>query len=250
MKSIITLSLIATMALFASCGNETSEQAETTNNINNNMSLKETLDAKREAFNANADEEKRIIYEEGIEQVAQSGILKSAMQVGDKAPDFVLYNAIGEEVKLSEYLKNGPIVLTWYRGGWCPYCNITLNKLQQEMPKFDALGAKLLALTPEIPDSSISTKEKNELAFEVMSDIGNEVARKYGVVYSLHEVVADYYQNGFDLHKYNGDESDELPLSATYVIAQDGMIKYAFLDADYRKRAEPADLLKVLEELK
>lgn len=250
MKSIITLSLIATMALFASCGNETSEQAETTNNINNNMSLKETLDAKREAFNANADEEKRIIYEEGIEQVAQSGILKSAMQVGDKAPDFVLYNAIGEEVKLSEYLKKGPIVLTWYRGGWCPYCNITLNKLQQEMPKFDALGAKLLALTPEIPDSSISTKEKNELAFEVMSDIGNEVARKYGVVYSLHEVVADYYQNGFDLHKYNGDESDELPLSATYVIAQDGMIKYAFLDADYRKRAEPADLLKVLEELK
>lgn len=249
MKRIITFGLFATLAFFASCENETKTVKEESN-ITNQTSLQDELDVKKNAFNEKAPEAKKKMYAEGIASVAASGVLESAMQIGDKAPDFELTNAKNDNIKLSDYLAKGPVILTWYRGGWCPYCNITLNRLQKELPNFTALGANLLALSPELPDSSISTAEKNELTFEVLSDLGNKVARAYGVVYKLPDPVAKAYQNGFDLHKYNGDKSDELPLSATYVIAPDGTIKFAFLDAEYRNRAEPEDIIKVLEELR
>lgn len=226
---------------------ETTETVAPTSENTEQPSLKSILDEKKAGFEERASEEKKRIYGEGIAAVANSGVLENALQLGDKAPDFSLTNATGKEVKLSEQLAQGPVILTWYRGGWCPYCNITLNRLQEEMPNFTALGANLLALTPELPDSSFSTQEKNELSFEVLSDVGNQIARQYGVVYSLTDEVAEAYQNGFDLHKYNGDESNELPLAATYVIAQDGSIIYAFLDAEYRNRAEPKDIIKALE---
>ncbi len=250
MKRLTLWSLLICLAFFASCGDETSkiENSETT--ITEETSLQDELDVKKKAFNEKAPEAKKKMYAKGIESVANSGVLEKALQVGDAAPNFTLTNATGEKISLIEQLKKGPVVLTWYRGGWCPYCNITLNRLQKELPKFRKLGANLLALSPELPDSSISTKEKNELTFEVLSDLGNKVARDYGVVYKLPDPVAEAYQNGFDLHKYNGDESDELPLSATYVIAQDGIIKFAFLDAEYRNRAEPSEIIKVLESLK
>lgn len=253
MKQIITLSLMASLAFFASCGNETAENEETkteTTNMTEEQSLKEILDEKKAGFNEKASDEKKRIYAEGIAAVVASGVEKNALQVGDKAPDFELPNATGGTTKLSDYLKKGPVILTWYRGGWCPYCNITLGRLQKEMPNFKAQGANLLALTPEVPDSSMSTAEKHELTFEVLSDVGNTIARQYGVVYTLTDDVAAAYQKGFNLHKYNGDETNELPLSATYVIAQDGTIKYAFLDAEYRNRAEPSELTEVLKSIK
>ena len=122
--------------------------------------------------------------------------------------------------------------------------------LQEELSNFKAQGANLLALTPELPDKSISTSEKHDLQFEVLSDVGNTVARDYGIVFKLTEGVAEKYQKSFDLHGYNGDASDELPLAATYVIDTDGVIRYAFLDADYRNRAEPADIIEALKKLK
>ncbi len=176
--------------------------------------------------------------------------MEAAKQLGDRAPDFSLTNAINESIKLSDYLTKGPVILTWYRGGWCPYCNITLHRLQKELPKFTELGATLIALSPELPDHSMSTKEKNELTFEVLSDIGNKVARDYGVVYKLPDPVAEAYDNAARLFEYNGDQSNELPLAATYVIAQDGTIQFAFLDADYKNRAEPDEIIRVLERLK
>lgn len=251
MKKLFALCMIVSALFFASCQNKTAQNTtdETKNDMTSQPSLQDELDEKKHAFNEKAPEEKKKIYAEGIASVANSGVLEKALQVGDTAPNFTLTNATGEKISLAEQLKNGPVILTWYRGGWCPYCNITLNRLQKELPKFRALDTSLLALSPELPDSSISTKEKNELTFEVLSDVGNNVARDYGVVYKLPDPVATAYQNGFDLHKYNGDESDELPLSATYVIAQNGTIQFAFLDAEYRNRAEPIDILAVLQEL-
>ena len=181
--------------------------------------------------------------------VENSGILENAKSLGDMAPDFTLKNTIGETVNLQEVLKNGTVVLTWYRGGWCPYCNITLRRLQEELPSFKAAGAQLIALTPEIPDSSLSTLEKNELDFEVLSDVGNVIGKKYGVVFTLTPEVAESYQKGFGLHSFNGDESNELPLGAIYVIKQDGTIAYAFLHPDYRNRAEPSKVLAALKKL-
>jgi len=153
-------------------------------------------------------------------------------------------------VQLNDYLKKGPVVLTWYRGGWCPYCNMTLHYLQEQLPNFQLKGASLLALTPEIPDQSMSTIEKHQLQFEVLSDVGNKVAKQYGIVFKLTDAVADSYQKAFDLHAFNGDESDELPLAATYVIDQNGQIVYTFLDADYRNRAEAKDILAALDLIK
>ena len=165
------------------------------------------------------------------------------------APDFILNNALGKAISLNEVLKQGPVVLTWYRGGWCPYCNLTLRALQQALPEIKAQGATLLTLTPEVPDESLSTAEKNELEFEVLSDVHNKVGKSYGVVFKIEENVAQAYQNGFNLHSYNGDDSDELPMAATYIIGTNGIIKWAFLDTDYRNRAEPSDIVNELKKL-
>lgn len=212
-------------------------------------SLQSTLDQRKAAFEKSAAEDLKVIYADGIRAVENSGVLQSALNVGDKVPNFSLSNALGQPVSLDDYLKKGPVVLTWYRGGWCPYCNLTLHRLQEELPNFKAVGANLLALTPELPDKSISTAEKHGLEFEVLSDVGNKVAREFGVVFKLTPEVAEKYQSAFDLHGNNGDESDELPLAATYVIDSSGIIRYAFLDADYRNRAEPAEILKALKAL-
>jgi len=189
-------------------------------------------------------------YEAGIELVRKSGVLEKAIKVGDKAPDFELPDATGKTVKLSELTANGPVVLTWYRGGWCPYCNIQLRGMQKLLPEMKAAGATLLALSPEKPDNSLSTAEKNKLEFIVLSDKGNTAARKFGVVYKLPEKVADSFKERIDLAKLNGDDSMELPLAATYVIDAEGKVRYAFIDADYRKRAEPKDVLEAVKKLK
>jgi len=204
---------------------------------------------KKNAFEASAPEEKLVIYAEGIAAVKNSGIYEKAKKVGDKAPNFTLKNALGKEVALADYLKKGPVVLTWYRGGWCPYCNLTLQRLQEELPNFNAAGANLLALTPEVPDKSMSTKEKHDLQFEVLSDVQNKIGKEYGIIYKLTDAVAESYQKSFGLHEFNGDESNELPLAATYVIDTNGIIRYAFLDAEYRNRAEPSEIIEVLNKL-
>lgn len=238
------------LMLLGSCQAETENDTEMTEEkIETVQTLKEQLDEKKANFEQNADDEKKRIYKEGIDAVVNSGILESALQVGDKAPDFKLNNATGKEVNLYSYLEKGPVVLTWYRGGWCPYCNITLHKLQQELPNFKAEGASLLALTPELPDNTITTQDKHNLEFEVLSDVGSKVARQYGIVFQLTPEVAEIYQKSFGLHEYNGDETNELPLAATYIIKKDGTIAYVFLDADYRNRAEPAELLAELKKL-
>lgn len=213
-------------------------------------SLKSQLDAKKAKFELKADSTKKKIYKEGIESVAQSGILEKALNVGDIAPNFKLNNALGESVDLYDYLKKGTVILTWYRGGWCPYCNLTLHKLQEELPNFKTNGANLIALTPELPDKSLSTAEKNELKFEILSDVGNKIAKEYGIVFKLTDDVATSYNKSFELNNHNGDDSNELPLAATYIINQEGKIMYAFLDADYRNRAEPSELTSFLSKKK
>lgn len=217
--------------------------------MENSLSLQAVLDAQRAAWEKTASGSIQKIYDEGITAVHQSGVLQHAKNLGDTAPGFSLTNATGKTVTLSEYLDKGPVILTWYRGGWCPYCNLTLQRLRQELPRFKAAGANVLVLTPELPDRSLSTKEKHELQFEVLSDIDNTVAGAYGIVFSLTSEVAESYQNAFDLHAYNGNETNELPLAATYVIDRESVIRYAFLDAEYRNRAEPAVILDALQKL-
>ncbi len=215
----------------------------------NHKPLASQLNAQSEAFTKKAPAVVLKKYKEGLEDVSISGVLDKALKVGDKAVDFTLKNQKGEKVTLYQELKKGPVVLIWYRGGWCPYCNLTLRALQEELPNFKREGASLIALTPEVPDKSLTTTEKNDLEFTVLSDLGNKVGKKYGLIYKLTKDVAELYQKKFDLYAYNGDKSDELPLAATYIVDTDGIIKYAFLDADYKKRAEPSEIVKFLKTL-
>jgi peroxiredoxin len=217
---------------------------------NNITPLDSLLNVKREASSKNYLKEKIQTLVNGIVAVKNSGILKKALNVGDKAPDFTLNNALSKSVSLYDELKKGSVVLIWYRGGWCPYCNITLHYLQERLAEFQQAGATLMALTPELPDKSLNTLEKNNLEFTVLSDVGNKIGKEYGVVFELISEVASLYENSFGLVENNGDSSNELPLAATYVIDQNGIIQYAFLDADYRKRAEPDAIITAIHNLK
>ncbi len=214
-------------------------------------SLESELMEKQKTSSARSDPEKQRVYAEGIQSVRDSGILQSAIQVGQKAPDFTLKNAQGDTVTLSTELKKGPVVLIWYRGGWCPYCNITLVAMQKILPELKAEGAELIALTPELPDKSLTTAEKNHLSFEVLTDLNHQVAKEYGVAFELTPEVAARYKEHFDLAEFNGQAagSSMLPLAATYIITGDGMVRYAFLDADYRKRAEPREIVDMLKKI-
>ncbi|MEM9238112.1 MAG: peroxiredoxin-like family protein [Verrucomicrobiota bacterium] len=213
--------------------------------------LKEQLEARSDQAAEQIPAEIREEFAKGIDAVAESGILDQAKKVGDKAPDFTLKNATGEEVQLKTLLAEGPVVLTWYRGGWCPYCNIAMAAMQRELPKIKAAGAQLVALSPELPDKTLSTSEKNKLEFEVLTDLNHEVAKDYGLVFKLTPEVRDLYKGFFDIHEFNGKDAgdDTLPLAATYIIGRDGKIQWAFLDADYRKRAEPSEVVAFLEEM-
>lgn len=209
--------------------------------------LQKKLTKKKQAYEKNASENIKKLNSKNIQAIRDSGVIKNAKSVGDEAPQFQLKNSKGEQVSLKDQLKKGDVVLLWYRGGWCPYCNLTLNHYQKMLPEIQKAGAQLIAIAPEIQDSIRRTQKGNDLDFMMVTDPGNKVAEKYGVVYQLIDSVAAMYQNGFNLHGYNGDESNQLPLAATYIIGQDGKIKYAFLDADYKNRATPE---KVIAKLK
>ena len=215
------------------------------------QTLESQLQARQQSSATKSDPDTKKAYAAGIQTVKASGIEKQAVQVGEKAPDFTLKNAKGEAVPLSTLLKKGPVVLTWYRGGWCPYCNITLAALQKALPDINAAGAQLVALTPELPDKSLTTIEKNALNFEVLTDLNHEVAKRYRVAFELTPDVASRYKKHFDLIDFNGTDAGDtmLPLAATYIIDRHGVVRYAFLDADYRKRAEPAELVAFLQKM-
>lgn len=244
----VPILVIFGLGLIVSCQSQTAPETIQTKQ-QDMTTLQSQLAAKKAQYADRWSPETLAMHENGIAVVEQTDITKKALQVGEKAPGFTLKNHVDKEINLYEILENDYVVLTWYRGGWCPYCNLTLHALQAALPGLKAQNATLLALTPEVPDQSLSTAEKHNLEFEVLSDLHNEVGKKFGVVFKLEEQVAKVYQNGFNLHAYNGDDSDELPLAATYIIGKDGLVKWAFLDADYRNRAEPDDIVAELKKL-
>lgn len=208
--------------------------------------------AERQAkFEHTAPPERRKAMASAIATVAASGVVDNAIKKGDKAPDFTLKNAVDDSVSLYEELEKGPVILTWYRGSWCPYCNLQMHDYQKFLGDIQAAGAQLIAISPELPDGALTWKEKNELEFIVLSDLGNNVAREYGIVYTIPDAISAGYKPGGrnDLTKINGDDSLELPLAVTYVIGTDGMVEYSFVDADYRKRAETTEVVAFLTQM-
>lgn len=179
----------------------------------------------------------------------------SAITVGSKAPDFTLPDAEGHKQSLAGLLKDGPVILSFYRGGWCPICNDQLYAYQQILPEFEELGAQLVAVSPERPESAQDTMTKNFITFTVLSDADNKVARQYDLIWTVPEDKREQFsewmkkETGKTLAEWNGIDNYELPIPATFVIAQDGTVVYVFKDEDYKKRASNKDILKALENL-
>ena len=187
-------------------------------------------------------------FDKQVQELRDMNFASKGLQVGDTIPMFGLSNAKGQMVNSKEILENHSVIISFYRGGWCPYCNLELRALQQFLPEFEKLGAKLITISPEKPDNSLSTVEKNNLEFEVLTDTDNKLAREFGIVFEFPEYLEDTYNGfGLDLKKHNNTSKVELPLPATYVVDKSGTIRYAFADEDYTMRANPEDILEVLK---
>lgn len=176
---------------------------------------------------------------------------KTALNVGRTMPEFTLKDANNKSVSSKDLLKQGNLVIVFYRGAWCPFCNKYLHDLQEKLTEIKAAGGNLVAISVENPDTSMKVSQKNGVAFTVLSDPKLMVARKFGIVYQLDKTTNEkYISYGIDLVKANGTEKPDLPLSATYIVSKDGKIIYAYLEPDYKKRAAPSEVIKVLSEHK
>ena len=195
-------------------------------------------------FKQRAAPERVAMMEVATAELKATGIESRALSIGVRAPDVSLPDALGHRVRLSELWRPGPLVVIFYRGGWCPYCNLELRAWQQRLADLRHLGASLVAISPQTPDNSLSTAEKNELAFPVLSDSTLEAAEAFRIAFELApELVELYGRVGNDLPVLNGNGRWVLPMPATYVIDQDGRIVFSHVEADYRERAEPADVM-------
>ena len=187
--------------------------------------------------------------EAGIPPSAEAAV-GGALGVGQRAPDFALPDIDGGTVRLSALLSNGPVVLTFYRGAWCPYCNSSLQGFQAELGEILDAGGYLVAVSPQAEIGSQEMAESNALSFPVLSDVGNRVSRDYGLVFEVDASTQQQYEAvGIDLAEANGVDAWELPVPATYVIDEDGVIRAAFVEADYTQRADPRDVIAALRAL-
>ncbi|VWD06257.1 Putative peroxiredoxin [Burkholderia lata] len=214
------------------------------------MSLSAQIDTLKAGMSDKVPAEALRAMGKAAADLAASGITETALKAGARAPAFELPDAEGRPVRLNELLKDGPVVLAFYRGKWCPFCNLTLAALQRALPEIREAGATLVAVSPQTPQSTAATVKASAIDFPVLSDTGNHVARSFGLVFSLAANMRPIYRDlGVDLPEFNGDASYELPLAATYVIGKDGRVAYDFVDSDYTRRLEPAEIVRIVKAL-
>ncbi|MDX8391485.1 MAG: peroxiredoxin-like family protein [Mariprofundaceae bacterium] len=179
-----------------------------------------------------------------------SGIDDQALKAGDMAPDFDLPELAGDRVRLVDVLKNGPVVISFYRGAWCPYCNLEMQALQAALPEIERVGGQLIAIAPELPEYAGQTRDKGNLTFPLLHDRDNILARKFGLVFALPAVLRSLYEGfSIDLAASQGNDDFELPMPATYIVGKSGTIAHAFVDSDYTQRMEPSKIIDILKDL-
>lgn len=176
---------------------------------------------------------------------------KSALKVGDEAPLFTLPDPIGNGISLKDITTKGPVIVTFYRGSWCPYCNLQLRSLTENIEEIHSLGAELVAISPQTPDESLTIVEKQSLGFAVLSDQDSIVAKSFGVTWQVPELLREHMKNdrGLDLDVINNGDGSILPIPATFIINREGVISWRFLDLDYRLRASAQEIIEHLKKL-
>ena len=212
--------------------------------------LAERTEHEKQAFLAAQPERVQQTVMGAFERLMASDVAKDARGLGDAAPDFELPDAWGSVFRLTTALERGPVVLSFYRGGWCPFCNLEFKALHDTLTEMRALGATPVAVSPQDVEHSRETVTDLGLDFLVLSDQGNRLARRYGLVMTVDESMRPLYREwGINLAEANGDESNALPVPATYVIDRQSIIRAAYVDKDYTRRMEPAHIVDTLKAL-
>jgi len=212
--------------------------------------LREQTDAKIAAGRKGNPE-----FMKGIDEVIKEAKAfkegSDALKLGDKAPNFALPNQQGTLVSLDNLLAKGPVIVTFYRGSWCPYCNLQLKALQSRLEQIHGLGAQLVAISPEVPDDSLTENEISEMNFEVLSDQNADVAGQFGVAWKVPDFVLDHMKvdRNLDIEKINNGNANIMPIPATFVLDKTGTAVWRFVDVDYRVRSEPEDIINELKKL-
>lgn len=217
------------------------------------MKLQDQLDAFKAAFEAgqlpfNPPASVHDLLRRNIEELITAEITNSALSVGDCAPEFILPDTQGNPVSSRQLLVQGPLVVSFYRGGWCPYCNLDLQALQAVLPELRNQQASVVAISPQLPVNGHQMLQEHGLTFPLLTDSGNSLAAQFGLRFVLADDLVELYTDSFgiDLTKLNGEGSRTLPIPARFVVAPDGNIIYAEVSPDYTKRAEPRELVSIL----
>ncbi|MGY6125276.1 peroxiredoxin-like family protein [Paraburkholderia strydomiana] len=217
------------------------------------MSLQDKLDAFRADFKAgkppfNAPPEIHPVMERATAELIASGQASRAIKAGDRAPHFNLKDQDGNDVSSAALLVKGPLVVTFYRGVWCPYCNIELQAINEALPRIQAYGANVVAISPQTAVNSRKSVRTNELGFPVLSDVNGQTGADFGLRFALPNYLVELYKNlRNDLPAFNNDPGWTLPMPARYVIGQDGIVLYSEVNPDYTRRPDPSDMFPVLE---
>lgn len=194
-------------------------------------------------------EHDKLIMKKARQSLADS-FPEPGIKIGEKAPNFILKNAFNEEIELNTELKKGPVILVFYRGAWCPFCNMHLHVLQQSLTEFKKYGAQLITITPQTPDKSAEQIKKDHYPFQVLSDSDSKVMKDYNLYFELSDDLTDVYKkNGLDIEEFNGKGRNVLPVPGSFVIDKDGIIQAMQAKTDYRVRMEPSTIINVLKKI-
>lgn len=190
-------------------------------------------------------EARKQLFQESLERLKESQVGQKAPKLGETFPDLVLENK-----KLSEWTQKGAVLLTFYRGGWCPYCLKQLKEIQAQLPEIERLKTRVIAISPEQELQLKKTQERNQISFTMISDNDGSIARSLHLLFKVEDAVAQEYEHlGISLKEAHGNDRNELPIPATYLIDRELKVRYAFVDLDYTKRASLEDLLKMMKEI-
>lgn len=220
------------------------------NLYDNKSSMQKEFEKTKQLIASQIPKETRDLFQKGIDQVAQQFNSKDYLTTGDSIPMFSLPNAFGKTVNISEKINNKFLILVWYMGDWCIYCNLYLKELQKRLLDFEQVNAEVIAISTQLPDKAQLMVNNNQLAFEVLSDVNGAVAEKFGILYQLPAEVREKYTQDLynELDSY-GNTDGTMPISATYVVNQEGKIIYHYIEADYTKRAEPDAIISAIKKV-
>ncbi|WP_437918839.1 peroxiredoxin-like family protein [Sphingobacterium sp. LRF_L2] len=186
-------------------------------------------------------------FQTSIIELKQQHFEKKSIQVGDKFPQFSLKNTKGEYLSLQHLLKKGKLIIAFFRGSWCPYCNLELQELQRRLNELQEKSATLVAISPQVVVENTALKSKHHLQFEILQDLDNHLSKQLGIAFTLSPSFLPHYQSlGIHLETYNGNDKNELPIPAVFIVEKDKTISYRFLDSDYMNRIDIQALIQHL----